>query len=56
MRDMGLKIFDTMIALYCIYFVVRMLNAVPVELGISEIFLSKMVLGRKLDRKKDFRA
>ncbi len=36
MRDMGFNFFHKMIIVHIIYFVVKLLNAVPARLGISE--------------------
>ncbi len=53
MRDVGFNFFHKMIVVHCIYFVVKLLNAVPARLGISEKFaLAEIILGWNLDAKK----
>ena len=56
MRDTGFNFFHKMIIVHIVYFVVKLLNAVPARLSISEQYApSKIVLGQKLDAKKDLR-
>ena len=56
MRDVGFNFFHKMIIVHIIYFVVKMLNAVPARLGISQEHVpEEIVMGKKLDAKKDLR-
>ena len=57
LRVAGVVYLHKLIVVHCIYFVVMMINSVPAEGGISEIFSPReIVTGRKLDMKKDCKA
>ncbi len=56
MRDAGFNFFHKIIIVHIIYFVVKLLNAVPTKLGISQQHaLVEIVMGWKLDAKEDLR-
>jgi len=57
LRVAGFQYLHKLIVVHCIYFVVMMINAVPADGGISEIFSPReIVTGRKIDMDKDCRA
>ena len=52
----GFKYLHKLIVMYCLYFMMITINAVPAKGGISEKYSPReIVTGRKLDTKKDCR-
>ncbi len=50
--ERGLQFFHKMVVVHIIYFVFKLLNAVPVTLGISQQHApAEIVIGQKLDAK-----
>ncbi len=50
----GLQFFHKMIIVHIMYLVIKILNAVPTRLGISQEHApAKIMMGQKLDAKKD---